>query len=100
MDFLNSDLKPLLTPEVVTELVIAGMRRVPPTLPSTFGSSYTPIAAAGTESQVGRKSGVGKLDEGRESWCDYVTFSKLETGKSGRVSSLNIDTSGKEGSTN
>ena len=55
---MMADLKPLLTPEVVTELVIATMRHVPAMPPSTFGSSYTPIAAAGTESQV-RISGCG-----------------------------------------
>ena len=46
------DLKPLLTPEAVTELVMATMKHVPSLQPKTFRSSYTPIAAAGTDAQV------------------------------------------------
>ena len=48
----SADLKPLLTPEAVTELVIANMKNLPPRQPRTFRSSYTPIAAAGTDAQV------------------------------------------------
>ena len=47
-----SDLKPLLTPEAVTELVMATMKSLPLRLPKAFRNSYTPIAAAGTDAQV------------------------------------------------
>ena len=47
-----TELKPLLTPETVTELVMATMKNLPPKQPRTFRSSYTPIAAAGTDAQV------------------------------------------------
>jgi symplekin len=47
-----ADLKPLLTPEAVTELVMATMKYLPSHQPRTFRSSYTPIAAAGTDAQV------------------------------------------------
>ena len=47
-----ADLKPLLTPETVTELVMATMKNLPSHQPRTFRSSYTPIAAAGTDAQV------------------------------------------------
>lgn len=49
---LLPDLKPLLTPEAVTELVMVSMKHLPRHQPKTFRSSYTPIAAAGTEAQV------------------------------------------------
>ena len=49
---LYLDLKPLLTPEAVTELVMVSMQHVPSTQPTAFGASYTPIAAAGTDPQV------------------------------------------------
>ena len=47
-----ADLKPLLTPEMVTELVMVSMKNLPSHQPRTFRSSYTPIAAAGTDAQV------------------------------------------------
>ncbi len=47
-----ADLKPLLTPEAVTELVLVSLKSVPSRLPKSFLNSYTPIAAAGTDSQV------------------------------------------------
>lgn len=50
--FSSLDLKPLLTPDAVTELVMASMKNVPSSQPKAFGHSYTPIAAAGTEPQV------------------------------------------------
>ena len=46
------DLKALLTPEAVTELVMESMYRLPHSIPKTFQHSYTPIAAAGTDAQV------------------------------------------------
>ena len=46
----------LLTPEAVTELSIVSMENVPFSQPKMFGNSYTPIAAAGTVTQV---SGCG-----------------------------------------
>lgn len=47
------DLKPLLTPEAVTEIVIESMTNLPTIIPKNFRFSYTPIAAAGTDAQVG-----------------------------------------------
>ncbi|BET00821.1 symplekin [Nesidiocoris tenuis] len=41
-----------LTPELAASLVIAGMARLPDTMPPVFSASYTPIAAAGTEGQI------------------------------------------------
>ncbi len=52
MRCLIADLKPLLTAEAVTELVLASLKSVPSRLPKAFLNSYTPIAAAGTDSQV------------------------------------------------
>ena len=49
---LSPDLKPLLVPEAVTELVVVSMRNLPRHPPRTFKNSYTPIAAAGTDAQV------------------------------------------------
>ena len=46
------DLKPLLTPEAVTDLVLVSIQNLPRKMPKTFRNSYTPIAAAGTEAQV------------------------------------------------
>lgn len=48
-----SDLKPLLTAEAVTDLVLDSMKRLPRHIPRPFKNSYTPIAAAGTDAQVG-----------------------------------------------
>ncbi|VDP09748.1 unnamed protein product [Soboliphyme baturini] len=41
-----------LTPENVTDLVLVTMVVLPDTMPPLFQSSYTPIAAAGTEGQI------------------------------------------------
>ncbi len=57
---LYLDIKPLLTPEAVTELVMASMLHVPSTQPTAFGASYTPIAAAGADPQV-RQRGLTKM---------------------------------------
>ena len=46
------ELKPLLTPEAVVDLVVASMNNLPQFLPKTFRHAYTPIAAAGTDVQV------------------------------------------------
>ncbi len=58
---LYLDLKPLLTPDAVTELVMASMKNVPATQPAAFGASYTPIAAAGTDPQVRKTIGKSPL---------------------------------------
>ena len=47
-----ADLKPLLTSEIVTELVMTNIDNLPRKMPKTFYNSYTPIARAGTEAQV------------------------------------------------
>ena len=47
-----ADLKPLLTSEIVTELVMTNIDHLPRKMPKTFYNSYTPIARAGTEAQV------------------------------------------------
>lgn len=52
IDMTTADLKALLTPEAVTELVMESMYRLPHSIPKTFQHSYTPIAAAGTDAQV------------------------------------------------
>lgn len=41
-----------LTPRVVTNLVLISLVTLPDEMPAAFQSSYTPIAAAGTESQI------------------------------------------------
>ena len=48
----TTDIKPLLTPEVVTDLVLATMSNLPKQQPIIFKNSYTPIAAAASEAQV------------------------------------------------
>ncbi|XP_017301079.1 symplekin [Diaphorina citri] len=47
-----------LNPQVTTQIVLASLPRLPPTLPPHFVSSYTPIAAAGTP---GQKKHVARL---------------------------------------
>ena len=49
---IHTDIKPLLTPEAVTDLVLATMKNLPKQQPITFRNSYTPIAAAASEAQV------------------------------------------------
>ena len=46
------DLKSVLTPETVTDLVMVSIRDLPRHMPRMFRNSYTPIAAAGTDAQV------------------------------------------------
>ncbi|KAF6211989.1 hypothetical protein GE061_012506 [Apolygus lucorum] len=41
-----------LTPELAAQLVMAGMTRLPDTMPPVFSATYTPIAAAGTQGQI------------------------------------------------
>ncbi|VDK54206.1 unnamed protein product [Anisakis simplex] len=41
-----------LTPRVVTNLVLISLVTLPDEMPAAFQASYTPIAAAGTESQI------------------------------------------------
>jgi symplekin len=41
-----------LTPGLATELVMRSMFRLPSDIPAHFNSTYTPIAAAGTDGQV------------------------------------------------
>jgi symplekin len=52
IEMTAADLKSLLTPEAVTDLVMVSIRDLPRRIPKTFRSSYTPIAAAGTDAQV------------------------------------------------
>ncbi|XP_064403581.1 symplekin-like isoform X2 [Halichondria panicea] len=52
IDMTAADLRPLLSPEAVTELVMTNMKSLPFRLPKSFLSSFTPIAAAGTNAQV------------------------------------------------
>ncbi|XP_063678160.1 symplekin-like [Bolinopsis microptera] len=41
-----------LTPEMATELVLIGLMELPSSIPPHFNSAYTPIAAAGTKTQI------------------------------------------------
>ncbi|KAL5463371.1 hypothetical protein EMCRGX_G032264, partial [Ephydatia muelleri] len=52
VEMTTTDIKPLLTPEVVTDLVLATMSNLPKQQPIIFKNSYTPIAAAASEAQV------------------------------------------------
>ncbi|GBM09018.1 Symplekin [Araneus ventricosus] len=52
IDITAEDLVPKLTPINVADLVLVSMLSLSDTLPAHFQSTYTPIAAAGTEPQV------------------------------------------------
>ena len=49
---LPLELKDLLVIESVVDIVLASMGALPPSIPVGFRHSYTPIAAAGTHSQI------------------------------------------------
>ena len=46
------ELKDLLVPDVVVEIVMAAMCNLPVSMPGAFRHSFTPIAAAGTNAQI------------------------------------------------
>ncbi|KAJ8308619.1 hypothetical protein KUTeg_013493, partial [Tegillarca granosa] len=52
IDITSEDLIPRLTPQNVADLVLLSMVMLPDTMPAQFQSTYTPIAAAGTEGQI------------------------------------------------
>ncbi|KAA3677209.1 symplekin [Paragonimus westermani] len=52
VDFVTSRLVPRLTTANVADLVLLSMVTLPDQMPSTFQSTYTPIAAAGTSAQI------------------------------------------------
>ena len=70
---MSSELKPLLTPEAVTELVLVCMKNLPRFMPRTFKNSYTPIAAAGTDAQVcfGTCTQLSNNSSGHEYICHF-----------------------------
>lgn len=51
IDITSDDLYERLTPHNVADLVLISMVMLPETMPNHFQSTYTPIAAAGTEAQ-------------------------------------------------
>ncbi|XP_076096063.1 symplekin-like isoform X2 [Mytilus galloprovincialis] len=51
IDITSNDLYERLTPHNVADLVLISMVMLPETMPAHFQSTYTPIAAAGTEAQ-------------------------------------------------
>ncbi|XP_023219943.1 symplekin-like [Centruroides sculpturatus] len=52
IDITADDIMPRLTSLNVTDLVLVSMLSLPETMPAQFQSSYTPIAVAGTSSQI------------------------------------------------
>lgn len=52
IDLTQEDLVPRLTVANVSDLVLLSMTMLPDMMPAHFGSTYTPIAAAGTEAQI------------------------------------------------
>ena len=49
VEMTAEDIRPLLSnPEVVTDIVISSLKRLPETMPSSFRDVYTPIESAGT----------------------------------------------------
>ncbi|XP_041352693.1 symplekin-like [Gigantopelta aegis] len=52
IDITAEDLLPRLTAQHVADLVLLSMVMLPDTMPAQFQSTYTPIAAAGTDTQV------------------------------------------------
>ena len=51
-DITTAELIPLLSKDVVTDLVLVSMLFLPKTMPSHFQETFTPIAAAGGKAQV------------------------------------------------
>uniref|UniRef100_A0A023GMD5 Putative mrna cleavage and polyadenylation factor ii complex subunit pta1 n=1 Tax=Amblyomma triste TaxID=251400 RepID=A0A023GMD5_AMBTT len=52
IDITAEDLVPRLTTVNVTDIVLVSMLSLPDTMPAHFQASYTPIAVAGTETQI------------------------------------------------
>ncbi|XP_071079022.1 symplekin-like isoform X1 [Haliotis cracherodii] len=52
IDITADDLCPRLSPQNVADLVLLSMVMLPDTAPAQFQATYTPIAAAGTETQI------------------------------------------------
>ncbi|XP_074640461.1 symplekin-like [Tubulanus polymorphus] len=52
VDITAGYIEPKLTPENVADLVLVSMVMLPDTMPDQFQSTYTPIAAAGTDAQI------------------------------------------------
>ncbi|KAK8785453.1 hypothetical protein V5799_008180 [Amblyomma americanum] len=52
IDITAEDLVPRLTTVNVTDIVLVSMLSLPETMPAHFQASYTPIAVAGTETQI------------------------------------------------
>ncbi|KAG8197327.1 hypothetical protein JTE90_013454 [Oedothorax gibbosus] len=52
IDITADDLVPKLTPVNIANLVLVSMLDLPDVMPTNFQSTYTPIAAAGTEPQI------------------------------------------------
>uniref|UniRef100_A0A0B7BJ07 Symplekin n=1 Tax=Arion vulgaris TaxID=1028688 RepID=A0A0B7BJ07_9EUPU len=52
IDVTADDILPRLTPQNVTDLVLLSMVMLPDSMPAQFQSTYTPIAAAGTQTQI------------------------------------------------
>ncbi|KAH9492706.1 hypothetical protein Btru_024229 [Bulinus truncatus] len=52
IDVTADDILPRLTPQNVADLVLLSMVMLPDSMPAQFQSTYTPIAAAGTQSQI------------------------------------------------
>ncbi|CAG5127925.1 unnamed protein product, partial [Candidula unifasciata] len=52
IDVTAEDILPRLNPQNVTDLVLLSMVMLPDTMPAQFQSTYTPIAAAGTQAQI------------------------------------------------
>ncbi|XP_059163192.1 symplekin-like [Physella acuta] len=52
IDVTAEDILPRLTPQNVADLVLLSMVMLPDSMPAQFQSTYTPIAAAGTQAQI------------------------------------------------
>ncbi|XP_005107741.1 symplekin [Aplysia californica] len=52
IDVTAEDILPRLNPQNVADLVLLSMVMLPDAMPAQFQSTYTPIAAAGTETQI------------------------------------------------
>eukprot|EP00800_Vazella_pourtalesii_P018493 TRINITY_DN5968_c0_g1_i13.p1 TRINITY_DN5968_c0_g1~~TRINITY_DN5968_c0_g1_i13.p1 ORF type:complete len:778 (-),score=212.64 TRINITY_DN5968_c0_g1_i13:94-2427(-) len=53
VELTAEDIRPLLSnPDIVTDIVICSLKRLPEKMPSSFRDVYTPIESAGTEAQV------------------------------------------------
>lgn len=52
IDVTAEDILPRLNPQNVTDLVLLSMVMLPDSMPALFESTYTPVAAAGTQAQI------------------------------------------------